>query len=251
MTPLISEQIAAALRKRIRSGELAVGDELPSEATLAADNKCARGTVRQALNLLRGEGLVTSQVGRGWFVRESRPVRWNLLRPEHGNRGDAWAEDVREQGREPHEDLQASIMIAEPHMAELLELSERAEVWVRRRLRYVDGELTAVAATYFPFELVRDTEIARPRDVLPGTLAVLERLGHPVERNEDEIESRPAAAGEAELFGLRAGDSMLEVVRVRRGTDGRPVAVTITTAPGDKVIIVLKGADRDGNDASS
>lgn len=242
MTPL-SERIAAALREQIRSGTLVEGDELPSEGTLASTHRVARGTVRQALNLLRGEGLVVSQVGRGWFVRESRPIRWNLLRPEHGNRGDAWAEDVHEQGHDPHQDLQASIMIAEPHMAELLGLSDRGEVWVRTRKRYVDGELYAVAATYFSADLVRDTEIARPREVLPGTLAVLERLGHPVASNEDTIESRPAAAGEAELFGMRAGDSMLEVVRVRRTADGRPVAVTITTAPGDKVIIVLKGVE--------
>lgn len=243
MTPL-NEQIAATLRGQIRAGTLAAGDELPSEATLAAEHHVARGTVRQALTLLRQEGLVISRTGLGWFVRESRPIRWNLLRPESGNRGDAWSEDVREQGREPTEQLiMVGIVIPEPRLAEALELASGTEVWVRRRARFVGGELFAITATFFPADLVRDTEIARPRDVVPGTLAVLERLGYPVADWADDVVCRNASAVEAEQFGARPGDAFVEVVRVRSTAEGRPVALTVTTAPGDKVIIVLKGVE--------
>lgn len=238
------EQIAAKLREQIASGELAAGDELPSEADLMESYGVARGTIRQALTRLRGEGLVRAEVGRGWFVRLARPIRWRLQRPEDNERtdvspSDAWSEDVRDQGREPSEERQTLVLVPEPRIAALLELGEDDEVVIRRRLRCVDGELYAQADTIFPRELVKDSEIAGARDVLPGTLAVLERLGHPVERNEDSIVSRPATAAEAEQFGKGAGDSMLEVIRVRYTAQGRPVACTITTAPVDKVIIVL------------
>lgn len=240
------EQVASRLREQIASGALAAGDELPSEADLMDAFGVARGTIRLALTRLRGEGLVRAEVGRGWFVQLSRPVLWHLQRPEDNERtdvspSDAWSEDVREQGRTPTEERQTVVLVPEPRIAALLELGDDDEVVIRRRLRYVDDELCAVADTIFPRDLVKDSEIAGARDVLPGTLAVLERLGYPVDprHNRDSIVSRPATAAEAETFGKGSGDSMLEVTRTRFTAQGRPVAVTMVTAPGDKVIIIL------------
>lgn len=241
-----AEQIAARLRTEIAAGTLAAGDELPSEADLSETYGVARGTIRQALNRLRGDGLVRPEVGRGWFVRPSRPILWRLQRPEDNERtdvspSDAWSEDVREQGREPTEERQTLVLVPEPRIAALLGLGEDDEVVIRRRLRYVDGELYALADTIFPRELVKDSEIAGARDVLPGTLAVLADLGYPVdpESNQDSIVSRPATAAEGELFGHGAGHCMYEMTRVRRTAEGQPVAVTVVIAPGDKVMIIL------------
>jgi GntR family transcriptional regulator len=61
-TPL-HERVAADLRSRILSGELAVGAPVPSEAELCGQWRGSRGPVRQALAALRAEGLVSG--GRG------------------------------------------------------------------------------------------------------------------------------------------------------------------------------------------
>lgn len=60
--------IAAAVRERIVTGEFAPGAALPSEATLSAEYRVARGTLRRALDQLATEGLVTSKPGRGRVV---------------------------------------------------------------------------------------------------------------------------------------------------------------------------------------
>jgi GntR family transcriptional regulator len=63
-------QIAGRLRERISAGDLQPGDRLPSEADLMRSYSAARATVRQAVGLLRSEGLVYAEQGRGAFVRD-------------------------------------------------------------------------------------------------------------------------------------------------------------------------------------
>ena len=64
-----SEQIAAALRDQIASGELAPGEKLPPGPELMARYGVAKQTVTNALKQLEDEGLVVNRAGRGAFVR--------------------------------------------------------------------------------------------------------------------------------------------------------------------------------------
>ncbi|MET8470353.1 winged helix-turn-helix domain-containing protein [Streptomyces sp. NPDC006422] len=68
-----AEKIADALRKRIVDGELTAGERLPTQATLAREFGVERGTVRNALQLLRADGLLAN-TGRGSPPTVSRPA---------------------------------------------------------------------------------------------------------------------------------------------------------------------------------
>lgn len=67
-------QLADLLRNRITSGDLAPGASLPSELRLAQEYGLSRTSVRQAISLLRSEGLVIVQPPRGTFVRSMEPT---------------------------------------------------------------------------------------------------------------------------------------------------------------------------------
>ncbi|WP_406343823.1 winged helix-turn-helix domain-containing protein [Streptomyces sp. NBC_00648] len=54
-----SDDVAASLRARIRAGELKVGAKLPTQAWLVEHYGVERTVVRQALQQLHGEGLIT------------------------------------------------------------------------------------------------------------------------------------------------------------------------------------------------
>ncbi|MGW5398991.1 GntR family transcriptional regulator [Streptomyces sp. NPDC003952] len=58
--------ISEALRRRVEGGEIV--DELPSEADLVSAHAVSRNTIRRALKVLEGEGLVESVPGLGWRV---------------------------------------------------------------------------------------------------------------------------------------------------------------------------------------
>jgi len=75
-------QLIAHLEEAIRSGRLAAGDKLDSEAHLMAAFKVSRITIRQAIDELVRQNLIVRKQGKGTFVT-STPVRHDLRRT-HG-----------------------------------------------------------------------------------------------------------------------------------------------------------------------
>lgn len=71
----LSGLLAEDLSEKIRSGRLAPGTRLPTEAELCAEHGVSRTVVREAVARLRSEGLVIPEQGRGMFVSEAPPPR--------------------------------------------------------------------------------------------------------------------------------------------------------------------------------
>ncbi|MFF0870109.1 GntR family transcriptional regulator [Nonomuraea sp. NPDC003560] len=67
-------QIADDLRAKINGGSLAPGTPLPSTAQLAEQYDASLSVVKMAVGILRNEGLVIGQQGKGVFVREAGEV---------------------------------------------------------------------------------------------------------------------------------------------------------------------------------
>jgi GntR family transcriptional regulator len=73
-------QVASTLRRRIRDGHWPVGAKIATLEELEREFGVARVTVRQAIDLLQGEGLVKSFQGRGTFVTKApEKDRWIQL----------------------------------------------------------------------------------------------------------------------------------------------------------------------------
>ncbi len=78
-------QIADDLREQIHGGSLAPGVPLPSTAQLADQYDASLSVVKMAVGILRNEGLLIGQQGKGVFVREAE---------EPGESGDTAAVDL-------------------------------------------------------------------------------------------------------------------------------------------------------------
>ncbi|MFF5077227.1 FadR/GntR family transcriptional regulator [Actinoplanes sp. NPDC000266] len=75
-SPLVA-QVAERVRGRISSGEWGVGTKLPGEHKLAPLLGVSRPTLREAMRILAGAGLVESRQGAGVFVVAAEPrVNW-------------------------------------------------------------------------------------------------------------------------------------------------------------------------------
>lgn len=70
-------QVASVMRQRIETGHWSEGDQISTLEELGTEFGVARVTIRQAVELLRDEGLLDVQQGRGTFVT-ARPKydRW-------------------------------------------------------------------------------------------------------------------------------------------------------------------------------
>lgn len=65
----VSGKLAERLRERITTGVYPAGLALPSEATLTAEFRVARNTVRRALRTLEAEGLIVTVPSKGRLVQ--------------------------------------------------------------------------------------------------------------------------------------------------------------------------------------
>src|SRR5690348_9554466 len=92
------QRIADSLREAIQAGEYGPGDRLPGENELMAAHGVARMTARQALGVLRDEGVAESRKGAGVFVRNFRPLRrrgiQRLAQDQWGSGRSIWSADI-------------------------------------------------------------------------------------------------------------------------------------------------------------
>ncbi|UUZ62753.1 FadR family transcriptional regulator [Polaromonas sp. P1-6] len=71
--PKAADVLAEILREKILNGELDEGTDLPSERELGAQSGLSRASVREALRILEGEGLISTRLGRNGGSAVIRP----------------------------------------------------------------------------------------------------------------------------------------------------------------------------------
>lgn len=62
-------QLADILRERIVNGDIPIGRRIPSHMELEQEFDLSRNTIKKAVDVLKGEGLVEAAPGRGLFVK--------------------------------------------------------------------------------------------------------------------------------------------------------------------------------------
>lgn len=225
------QRIADALRAAIQSGEYGPGDRLPGENDLMATYGVARMTARQALGVLRNEGLAEARKGAGVFVRTFKPLRRRgverLAQGRWGSGHSVWSADTED--RELVVDQVEVREEAVGRLADALGLSVGSRVWVRSRRFVLDGKPVLFATSYLPSDVVADSAITRADTGPGGTYARLAELGQGPVRFREEIRCRMPSADEAERLSLSMGTPVVQIVRTAFAEGGRPVEVNEMT----------------------
>lgn len=238
-------QVANGLRDQIRGGALRPGQQLPSENELMASLGLARMTVRNALQVLREEGLVEARHGRGVFVRSAPPIlRVNSKRfrkaAREATKG-AFAAEVASVGRVGRQEVRAIEAVEAPaEVAERLGLRKGSKVVVRRRAMYADDVPMQLADSYYPASLVRGTAIMQEDTGPGGSYSRLEELGHAPVRCVEELQARMPTPEERSLLNLGLGVPVVKLIRVAYDAGGKAVEVFDSVAAGDKHIFVYE-----------
>ncbi|GAA3238276.1 GntR family transcriptional regulator [Actinocorallia longicatena] len=168
-------EIAAEVRRKIDTGELAPGSAVPSESVLADEYRVSRTTVRRALVQLEDDGLIEAKQGRGRFV--SSEV--DLGRARTDKKYERVADSIRRE-----------LATGKPPAGERLEpvddLAERFGVstgTVRKALAVLEAEKLIAAVQskgWFAGDLAGESN---------KTLAVAERLRQAISSGEIEVGS--------------------------------------------------------------
>jgi GntR family transcriptional regulator len=229
----VYQRIADDLRTQILRGDLAPGSSLPSETMLVRQYGSSRGPVRQAINLLRSEGLIDGYQGRGVFVRQRPPLRRLSI--------DGVADEAQKDQQATEElggqlEVRRYAPIAAPdEVAKRLGLPEGARVLARSFRFIVDGRPAQLSESFLPYDLVKGTPVEDPdNEPWPGgTVAQLRSLGIGVREITEEVATRTPTPDEARELELRPGTPVFEVTRTIHAID-RPVATSRLVIAGDR-----------------
>lgn len=223
-------RIAADLRERITSGEYAPGARLPTLPELCDQYGVSETTVRNALGLLRSEGLIESRARAGTIVRERPPVHRmpaNRYRNRPGDRGTAFTRDQGITWSEYRLDKRFEPIDADAELAALFECDVGERLLARHFVFYDNDQPTQMSTSYVRWSDVRGTPVADPiNEPWPGgTRAQLESLGITVARVLESFTAVMPTDGERETLRLGAGVPVLRYTRRHVADDGRIVEV--------------------------
>lgn len=234
----VYKQIADALRTQIESGSLPPGEKLPSESALTKQFRVSQGTIRQALAILRGEGLIVAEHGRGVFVR-SRPKTRRLAHDRfarrHREQGKAayLAEAEQENSRPRVDVFYVGPEKAPAEFARRLSVKTGSRVLVRRRRYLSDEQPTELATSYIPWDIASGTPMTEENPGPGGVYARIEELGHTLQRFTEDVAARMPTPEEVKALRLSPGTPVLTLVRVAYDTEGRAVEVCDTVMSAD------------------
>lgn len=134
MAKSLHEQAAEYIRTRIASGEYAVGSQIPTEKELCALLQVSRPTLRQALDALTREGVLSRVKGRGTFV----------TRPKVVHESTSFITGYRAESERNHRTLRTRVLEigvvrASESVSAALELPQGARVTRLVRVRHLEG----------------------------------------------------------------------------------------------------------------
>jgi GntR family transcriptional regulator len=241
----VYKQIADHLRAAIGRERLGPGDQLPSEAQLMAYYGVARMTARNALRLLQDEGLITSEHGRGVYVRARPPVRRlasDRFAQRHRKEGKAaFLAEAEQAAAHPDVDM-IKVTTAKPpaDVASQLRLPASGRTVVRSHRYLLNGRPVETAVSYIPADLADGTAITEPNPGPGGIYARLEESGHILERFTEEVSARMPTPDETRLLALLPGVPVFRLVRTAYDTDDRPVEVCDTIMASDAYLLAYE-----------
>jgi GntR family transcriptional regulator len=232
-------QLADLLREKINSGEYPRGTRMPSEPELAKRYNVGQATANRAMSILRAEGLVRAERGKGTIVHEIPPIpresirRYGRAERELGESRGAYDTEIRRLGYEPGvEMLELGMAAAPPRVAELLQVPQGGEtVLIRKRKMLANNIATQIAVSYFPREIAEGTQLEQVDTGIGGSKSRLAELGFEQVNARESITVRRSTSEEQALLRLTEDQSVMEILHVARTEEGRAVEVTIHTMP--------------------
>jgi GntR family transcriptional regulator len=209
------QKVDNIIRQRLIDNLWNPGEMLPSEMQLAAELNVSQGTVRKALNGMVAEHLLFRKQGIGTFVSEHTERRALFLYFSIvGNDG---ARVLPE----------SNILSCEEKLPTTLEqskleLNDGDMIVQFNRIRYFNNVSTIIETICLPLEHFPGfgSEIDPPNNLFRFYQL---SYGITIAKAEEHLKAIIATAEESSILNIDKGTPMLEIDRIARMLDGRPV----------------------------
>jgi GntR family transcriptional regulator len=221
-------QVKEIIRERIKNGTWQPNDQLPSEAELCEMFQVSRTVVRQALQDLIHERLVTRRKGKGSFVAQAK-ISEQLVQKLTG-----FYHDMVEQGYKPVTHvLKQQIIPATHQVAEHLLIEPGTSVIEIVRLRFVEHTPIVLVTSYLPYSLCPN--LVNDELSNQSLYDLLEKKYHIyIARGRRVMQCVPASEQEASLLEVGKGVPLFLLDSISYLSDGTPVEYYFAFHRGDR-----------------
>ncbi|BAY41523.1 transcriptional regulator (plasmid) [Nostoc sp. NIES-2111] len=229
----IYAQIADKLRHNIHQGVYQLGEQLPTETKLAQQFAVNRHTIRQAIALLKNEGLLRVERGRGTFVA-AKTIRYAIGKRVRYN------QTLKEQGWQARFQLLRVLKVpADNAVAKGLEIAYGEPVALIERLGLADEEPISIGSGYFPLKRFPDILEAKNIQILQENQSIsrlLQQLyGCDHIRRSTCVSARLVQPQDAKLLQLPLNQPILLAESVNVDQTGNVIEYGVTRLRGDRM----------------
>lgn len=218
------------LREEIVCGRYGPQSLLPGERELGLEYAVGRNVIRDALTLLRNDGLVDRVQGSGTFVLSSKALH-------RFDRVHAINDSAQRARRVTGDVLTMTTIIAPRPVAELLRLTPGAECAVIEYTAAIGTTPFSVSTSYLPLEIGARID----RTAFTGDFyQLLETAGFAVGGGDLSVEAVAADARSAAIVHVSPGSPLMLFHRRLNSTDGSPLEVGFVRCRGDQLTLQIQ-----------
>jgi len=220
-----ARRAADVLRQQIHAG--AYPDGLPAENDLAAEFFVSRNTIREALSVLKNEGLIDRGPKVGTHVAQRKY--------DHGLDALLGLKETFKNLGEVRNEVRAAMAVAAPPaVANRLQLKPGEQAVFVERLRYLGDLPLSLDLTYLTPDI--GTQILDHPLETNDLFALIEQVsGHRLGSASLALEAIPADPHSAAALQVPDGAALLMLERLTSLDDGRPVDLEYIRMRGDRI----------------
>jgi GntR family transcriptional regulator len=245
-------KIAEDLEGQIKSGSLAEGRQLPTEAELRERYGASRYAVRDAIIRLAGKGLVETRAGKGTFVtRKPDPFVTVLTAdPTVGvgvGEGATFLSQVNAEHRKAAmTQPKIEVQYAPEVIARRLRVALGTQVVSRHQERTIDDLPWSLQTSFYPMDFIIQgaTRLLTAEDITQGAVQYLsESIGLTQVGYRDWITACSADDSEQQFFRIAHDATVFELFRTGFDQYKKPMRVTVTVFPADRNQFIVNVGD--------
>ncbi len=225
-------QISEFLMQNIEGGEYEPGSQLPTESDLSRQFGVNRHTAREALKLLKNEGVIYSVKGKGNFVTDAK-IKYRVSKKVR------FTSSIIEAGLAPSKELvEKRLVAADEILASKLGLDMGDPVLSLKMLRFASGTPLMLATSNLP--AARFVGLGERVDASFSLYELLrEQYGIEPSRSESVFETTMAEEEDLRLLQIAPGTPLLLSKSIAKDQYGKIIEYCETRMRGDLGSIVI------------
>lgn len=221
-------KFAETVKAAVRSGGLPQGNILPGERDLSQLTGVSRITVRKAMQTLEDEGVVTRS--RGYGTQINNTFEYSLKEAR------GFSQQVVLRGKKPDTLwVNKRVVKCPADVAEQLAIAADSDVFLLKRIRYVDEDAVSVEESYVPAELIADADdigvslydYFRSQNIIP-------------QRTRSRVSARMPDSEFQAHIKLETPVPVLVIKQVAFDSQNRPIEYSISYCRSDLYVFVCE-----------